>query len=160
MTESPIPFPQPGLRSFIIYDELPAGCISFEIKDAENADHFSAGEFLVVDTSDRKPMHGEMFLVKLHTNRRGDDIRPLECFRRAGMYGNPAASGFAWYLGPTRRHDIKTLGGEVIVRNTRWVDGPYGSDGEGFDYLCGKLVGRIIGIYQPDFRQQMQRIAA
>eukprot|EP00456_Euglypha_rotunda_P005603 TRINITY_DN10947_c0_g1_i3.p3 TRINITY_DN10947_c0_g1~~TRINITY_DN10947_c0_g1_i3.p3 ORF type:complete len:157 (+),score=18.97 TRINITY_DN10947_c0_g1_i3:442-912(+) len=60
---------QPGLRSFIVYDDLPNGCIAFENILRSVGQHVRRGEFVVVDPTDCDPMHGELFLIEWESTR-------------------------------------------------------------------------------------------
>jgi hypothetical protein len=68
MSKSELPTAQqPGLRSFIVYDELPDGCFAFEVEDQQTAPHVRRGEFVAVDQADLVPVSGELFVCAFST---------------------------------------------------------------------------------------------
>lgn len=60
---APLTPQQPGLRSFIVYNDLPDGCIAFEVPDNKTLPHVRAGEFVVIDPTDCDPAEGELFAI-------------------------------------------------------------------------------------------------
>lgn len=143
--------PQPGLRSFIVYDELPEGCIALEVADDSQSPHLNQGEFAVVDTNDREPMHGEMFAIRWS----GEKIGLIEARLRLGRYGtgpNGEMQDDCLWWG-TWRAAIMSLAGAPNVP-CPWGDGPYREH-----HFREKLIGRVVGIYQPDFRLQLREAA-
>lgn len=142
---------QPGLRSFIVYDRLPDGCTAMEIRGDDCLPHIRSGEFAVIDTTDREPINGELFALRYS---RGEpvvaqlslrEIRPTE----AG--GGPIACWWAVSCNRPRSHAERMAWGRS-GRSIPMADGPYGADADGLEYLASKLVGRVVGIYAPDFR--------
>ena len=60
-----LPTPQqPGLRSFIVYDALPAGHAAYPVMDNRNEPHLHVGDIVVVDPNDTMPSDGELFLME------------------------------------------------------------------------------------------------
>jgi hypothetical protein len=57
-------------RALMMFDRLPAGCISFMCTDDYSAPHIRPGEFVVVDTSDRQPRHLELYVIQWENGRR------------------------------------------------------------------------------------------
>lgn len=139
--------PQADLRSFIVYDEMPAGCIAHEVTDRSAEPHFRHGDFAIVDTSDRDPFNGEMFLIEWSNGNRSVveavgreyHIRPRD--------GSAPRDELGWTA--EFRNVVSSLDGSG-ARNMRWFDGPYREE-----HFREKLVGRVIGIYEPDFRKQL-----
>ncbi|WP_126173464.1 hypothetical protein [Altericroceibacterium xinjiangense] len=132
--------PQPGLRSFIVYDEMPKGFITHEQAGDQNSPHMREGEFAVIDTSDRHPMQGEMFLVQWMNGNRS--IMTTEI-----IDGWPG-----WVFSTCRGEMMCNLDGSPD-RRVRWVDGPYK-----LVHAMEKIVGRVVGIYHPDFRAHLKDV--
>lgn len=126
---------QPGLRSFIIYDRLPEGSIAFQVTDGRSLPHIRPGEHVVVDTSDRDPVHGELFLIQWQSGPRVPHV--METFI------NPKIRG--WCVGviapPPMRDGLGRVANDCPGR---WCDFGF-SDA----YLGEAIVGRVIGIYAP-----------
>lgn len=128
---------QPGLRSFIVYDELPAGLAAYPVMSSDCEPHLHFGEMAIIDPNDCEPMDGELFLC-LFDGGRGP--RFIETFL------NPKIPG--WCVGTIQQPAFaKEFGG-------RWCDFPYRSE-----VLSRKLMGRVVGILQPAFSEPL-RIAA
>lgn len=135
---------QPGLRSYIVYDEPPAGCIVFENRRRSVGPHVHTGEFAVVDPTDRDPIHGELFLIEWESTGNRQLVEMMERDRDGSEH--------RWYAVTTQR--MMNLAG-FPSGPTRWGDGPYREPD-----MRKKLVGRVVGIYQPDFRQALEGRAA
>lgn len=138
----------PRLRSFIIYDDLPPGCIAFEAPDDTALPHLRAGEVAVIDTRDQVPMHGEMFLVHYQSSN-----QPclLETTRRV------IEAGPVWWLHPTNRQRSKAELKRRIRCGLGFVlsDGPYDAAPGRDQYVRDLIQGRVIGILEMDFRKRM-----
>lgn len=144
---------QPGLRSFIVYDDLPEGGVVVEITCDTAPPFVKKGDFVIADTSQREPISGELFAVEW-----GDGSREVvELKIRGGYYGNrgqaaPFEYGYRWYI---RVHSpiAAPFSGKAI--SAYQADGPYDAE-----HLKEKIVGRVIGFYEPDFRNWFRRLAA
>ncbi len=66
----PTPAPTQELRALPMFDDLPAGCILHPIVDELTTPHLKPGEFAVVDTTDRRPDLGELFVIQWIGGRR------------------------------------------------------------------------------------------
>lgn len=132
-----------------MYDRLPEDCIAFEVKDNRIAPHLRAGDFAVIDTSDRAPMHGELFVLQWNDGSQ----QVVEIAKHAKPENIVGWDGIADYWNAHWRMTMQTPGQGTSL-SMRWGDGPYREDG-----IASKLIGRVVGIYQPDFRQHL-RIAA
>lgn len=76
--------PQPEYRALVMFDRLPEGCISFLCTDVSSMPHVRPGESVVVDTADREPSAGELFIIKFGEHRSNYHIclasrRPSRC---------------------------------------------------------------------------------
>jgi hypothetical protein len=131
---------QPGLRAYIVYDQVPEGCSVFEVHDNRMSPHVSQGEFVLVDESDRAPMHGEMFVIQWSDG--GRQVVEVNRWHRQDTNG-----GNLWMA---QWQMTMICCGDGSERVMRWGDGPY------FEApFADKLVGRVVGILQPDFRKAL-----
>ena len=147
--------PQPCLRSYIVYNELPAGCIAFEVPDDSSAPFLLAGEFVVIDPEDREPAEGEFFAITWKSDIR-QKWRVVQMHLRAGRYGkgNMFEDGRLWFIGALAPQQMISLTGYPIGKAMRRVDGPF------YDDHCREIShGKIIGIFEPDFRRQLSKAA-
>lgn len=144
---SPRTPPQPGLRSFIIYDELPDGCFALEVDDWQTAPHIRCGEFVVVDSNDVNPVAGELFVCAFSTFYPDEKrLRVMEVSNCHYLPGRFLLSE----VQPQRLFALDGTPGETV----KFMDGPYPPE-----YLSGQLFrGKVIGIYQPDFRRRPAKV--
>lgn len=144
---------QPELRALMMFDTLPAGCIAHLVTDAYSAPHIRPGEFVVVDTKDRQVRHLETYVIEWEGGGRNvceavshefcwtDKTIPPKGWKVrsiSGLRGKAALAAIDKYR--------ERGSGIVELRNLAWCDGPYRSDD---GYLESKLVGCVIGIYEP-----------
>ena len=135
---------QPGLRSFIVYDRLPEGCVAFEVPDDKNLPHLRAGDFVVVDPSDCEPGLGELFAITWKSSFDGRwQIVQTDHWPIPG--GDP--DQVRWGLGAAAAECLVSVCGATSGPRLRWADGPYPED-----YVREITHGKIIGILEPDFR--------
>lgn len=135
---------QPGLRSFVIYDELPPSCIAFEDIEGESFPHIRKGELAVVDTRDRELDEGEMYLIQWQTSSRAT-LAGLT--KRWVNICNPDRSTTPrelWFVGSFAGQQLITIDGKPCGDRIRFMDGPYEDE-----YVRNILLGRVIGIYAP-----------
>ena len=145
--------PQPGLRSFIVYDHIPAGCIAFEMQNDDFDPHIRLGDFALIDTNDRDPIHEEFFLIDWKSRHEDNRYELAMLTLRAGRYGTDAGKcepGFLWFLSSYNPTQHFSLAGKPILPPIRWADGPYQEE-----QAIERILGRVIGIYQPDFRPRL-----
>ncbi len=142
---------QPGLRSFIVYNDLPEGCIAFEVPDDKTLPHVRAGEFVVIDPADCDPAEGELFAITwksdwrqkwqiVQMDLRSDRVRTGDVFEERAL----------WWVGHVAAQELVGADGEGDGRFQRRVDGPYEDE-----YLRDITHGKIVGIYEPDFRTRL-----
>jgi hypothetical protein len=142
---------QPTLRSFIVYDRLPSGCIAYPVTDENNAPHLRIGEVAVIDTNDREPSAGELFAIDWQSG--GSDI--VETWSQqmtAGCGPNgEMIDTVCWKVGASSRPKSyeECLQWLKAGRSGGWVDGPYPTEGPHAGSLNRKLRGRVVGILQP-----------
>ncbi|WP_298090043.1 S24/S26 family peptidase [uncultured Sphingomonas sp.] len=140
---------QPGLRSFIIYDDLPAGCIAFQVPDDSSAPHLHAGEFVVIDPADRDPAEGELFAITWKSNIQ-QDWQIVQMDLREGRYGRNGMmrNDTMWFVGAPAPQAMMSLAGRPVGPALRRCSGPYDDD-----YLRDIAHGRIIGLFQSPYPQ-------
>jgi hypothetical protein len=141
-------------RALMMFDRLPAGCISFMCTDDYSAPHIRPGEFVVVDTSDRQPRHLELYVIQWENGRR---VLCQACDTGRKIIEQPAEN--AWSIGSLRairgRAAIEeyldqesakahATGTIPTLRGLGWGDGWLTASG-----LSRKLVGCVIGLYSP-----------
>jgi hypothetical protein len=130
------------LRALPLFDDVRASQILHPIMDEASAPHLRPGEFAVIDTEDRTPVNGELFLIEWTGGRRAI----VETCLRASW---PRPDGtIPWCAGaynrPRSLEDLdrwRRLGRPLVS-----VDGPYSEE-----HLASKLVGRLVGVFSPSF---------
>lgn len=141
--------PQPDLNSFIVLPRLPEGCVSFIVPDERHEPHLHVGDVAVVDPDDRKPDHGDLFLVQWEGGRK--QIVETRRFSRPGsIVGWDGASEY-WQL--CWNMEMRSIDGGAS-RTTRWADGPYPAD-----HVMPKILGRVVAIMHSAFEDRL-RVAA
>lgn len=130
---------QPGLRSFIIYDQLPTGCDAFEVKGHGSEPHLRDAEFAVIDPADTAPMMGELFAVRFDSGR--EAIVEVGLTDIVSIDGEHSTGWMIYW-----QKELVTACGSG-TRTMRWSDGPYREH-----HLSDKLMGKVVGILEPDFR--------
>lgn len=138
--------PQPGLRSFIVYDEMPDGCFAFVAEDRRGLPHVRPGDIVIVDPSDTSLQHGEMFLIEFDSGRR--QVIDL----RSHVYHHTDGSEHVGWMA-TWNMPFRSLCDEND-REILYGDGPYYPEA-----MERKLVGKIVGFFEPDFRRQLKLAA-
>lgn len=134
-------------RALDVLSTVPAGFIVNRERDDTNAPHIRAGERIIADPADREPIHGELFLIEWSGGRR--DVMQTVLRRETGM---------VQLDGSRRDEDLWTLTGLGFCLS----EGPMRDA-----YLRTKIVGRVIGLYDPTFEVRahglpmaLQRFAA
>ncbi len=140
--------PIPGdVSSLPLMDSLPAGCILHPITDGASWPHLKPGEFAVVDTADRTPCRGELFVIQYSSGRR----LVVEAFRHPRVMDETDGRG-CWCVGSlARARSVEEINQRFAAGDTRHMtyDGPYSRA----EYLAEKLVGRVVGTFAPAFNE-------
>ena len=143
--------PQPGLRSFIVYDDVPEGCFAFQTGEESVAPHIYDSEYAIVSPTDTDPVHGELFLIQWDGGRR----QLVELRLRPGRYhigpNDEAVETSLWWA--MFKWRTRNLAGKEFPLKP-WAEGPYREEN-----IRPKLVGMVVGIYEPDFRKDLRRAA-
>jgi hypothetical protein len=135
----PAPAQQPGLRSFIVCDKLPEGCLAHLVTDSCAAPHLRPGDIAIIDPDDREPFHGELFLMNRKDGSRW--VAATEFFPRPERI--VGYDGTTTYWNVIYQNSVFGLDGRS--RSTgRWFDGPYREAN-----LLPNLVGKVVGILEP-----------
>ena len=145
----------PEYRALMLFDSLPAGCIAVRCDDHFSMPHIRPGEFVVVDTNDRKPRHLETYVIEWNSGRRN----VCEVVASEFNWCDPTIPKTGWSVRSIRgprgraavqdwleRADAITAVTGVVQTFPAWTEGPYRSDD---GYLESNLVGCVIGLYEP-----------
>jgi hypothetical protein len=116
--------PRP-IRALTIFDSLPRNRRTLLIEDDASAPHLKVGEYAVIDTTDRKPQSGELYVIQ-YSN--GPDIVQIRK-NEIGWW----ARDLAGY-----RHTNEKIFGLPVFAGMS--DGPYTPG-----LLKKKLLGRVVG---------------
>ncbi|AWN47144.1 hypothetical protein DK419_13155 [Methylobacterium terrae] len=131
------------LRALPLFDSLPAGCIAHPVADNEAAPHLRLGEFAVIDTVDRDPIHGELFVIRYRSPVYDLGYRDRIVQTNLRVYRSPAGEDVRWWACPYQRpRSLDEL--HQWLNEGRMVglsDGPYCPG-----MLEEKLVGRVVGL--------------
>jgi hypothetical protein len=131
---------QPGLRALTLFDTLPQGHVTFLVTEDGAEPHLRRNEYAVIDTTDREPQHGELYLVQSQSGvRRRYIVHATRSY--ANITGPGAADSEVWWLGDLRgfRQTREKIGNIPIMAGLS--DGPFRAEN-----LQSKLVGRIVGV--------------
>jgi hypothetical protein len=125
--------PEP-IRAFEIIDNVKPGHTLFQQDDDYHHPHLRAGEFAVVDLSDREFQNGELYLVEWNEQSRG-----LYQVTQRALGGSNQGDGI-WF-GPLCK--MKTLPDGSLDRNQTWhmSEGPLEPK-----HLPKYLRGRVVGV--------------
>jgi hypothetical protein len=125
--------------AFPIYEAIPEGCIPWPVRDDRHAPHLQPEEFAVVDPGDRELVSGELYLVQQICG----PILWQVSRRKEGIWFMPLNRPRSWE--ETERIIRETPAMGMIPLHMS--DGPLDPK-----YLPGKLLGRVIGVWQPPSR--------
>ncbi|WP_445191242.1 hypothetical protein ACT009_11630 [Sphingomonas sp. Tas61C01] len=134
---TPAPVQQPGLRSFIVCDRLPLGCLAVTIADEHNLPHLRPGDVAIIDPDDKEPAEGELFCIRW--NDGGRSI--VELWQRAGIFGcgpnREMIETVCWLAcGCNRPRTADELREWMrLGKSGGLVDGPYATEGPNAWYL-------------------------
>jgi hypothetical protein len=136
------------IRALTVFESMPAGCILQAVTDDSCDPHLRVGEFALVDTTDREPQHGELYVMG-HKNIY-DELRCSIHQVRATIERDIRYRKYqAWWYGPLVPAAFPAKGHitmeAAMQRPLRMVltEGPMILKG-----IREKIVGRVIGIYE------------
>lgn len=161
--------PQPEYRALMILPALPKHCTAIMCRDDRSMPHIRAGEWAVVDPSDRTPRHGELLVVRFGPGLYQQHICMVRRRKNVG-WCDQSHGPDGWTIGAVSNDECRRLldrletrkaemshqewaraAIEINNRTGAWVEGPYQDAGKSYDHLCSIIVGSVIGIYAPTF---------
>jgi hypothetical protein len=125
-------------RALTPFDGLTIGLRTFRISTDLLEPHLRAGEYAVVDPSDREIQHGELYLIQWQQGRRevlqvtSDELK---------FCGQPGPSP-CWWLWIIPKEGDGPFG---LPDGCGTADGPYRDDEQGRAHLQSQMLGRVIG---------------
>jgi hypothetical protein len=134
-----------------VYRTLPPNCIAVQVMDRHSLPFIQPGEVVVVDTEDRTPRVGDIYVIEWNGGRRN----VCQARHSAGPWQTKGKDA-RWHVGSMRTitpaefedwfasTDEASRKGMVPQWFGGWAEGPFN-----FDYLESKLVGAVIGLYKP-----------
>jgi hypothetical protein len=123
------------IRALTLFETLPPGYKIFRIVDDASAPHLVEGEFAVIDSIDREPQHGELFLIQWDWGPRRRGIVQLRT-EIVSFLDGPAPAWWVSQLAGFRR--VGSCSGVPLMQGLS--DGPYRAG-----HLRSKLLGRVVG---------------
>lgn len=134
-----------------VYRTLPPHCIAFEVTDRHSLPFIEPGEVVVVDTEDRTPRVGDIYVIEWIGGRRN-----LCQARHSAPPWQRNEPEPVWHVGSMRTTSREEFETWLAAANdaTRkgmvpqwcggWAEGPFDRD-----YLESKLLGAVIGLHKP-----------
>ena len=115
-------------RALTVYGDVPAGCKVVMVLHDGFEPHLRVGEFAVVDTADKEPQIGEIFVLAINSLD-GSVLRLVQI--RKSPPGSIGVTGVMWRWA-LARPGLLTMG-----------DGPYKREA-----WPEKFLGRVVGLFQ------------
>lgn len=131
--------PSVELRALPTFEHLPGGHATFWVNSDGSAPHLNIGEFAVIDTTDRKLQHGELYLKQSDTGLRDRSISQAKLDRsvlRVDDEDEPL-----WVLHQLRGFRRARKLDSGIPLFTGLCDGHYPTS-----WLEEQLLGRVVGV--------------
>src|SRR6476660_5524081 len=135
--------PMADLRALPNFDNLPKGHSTFWVSDDAGAPHLEIGEFAVIDTTDRKLQHGELYVMQGDTGRRKRSIVQAKIDRSGVQFVDDAGeptNEVVWQTCQLRgfRKVGETDSGTPLFTGL--------SDCYPAEWLEDRLLGRVVGV--------------
>lgn len=138
-----------------VYRTLPPSCVPFVVDDDYSFPFIERGECVVIDTEDRTARAGDIYVIQWNGGSRNLCQAMLSRWQKEGE--EPS-----WNVGSMKRATPEELDRFLDdVRNNMskgiptwtggWSEGPFA-----LDHLESKLVGAVIGLYQPDVEKMIR----
>jgi hypothetical protein len=141
--------PQP-IRALTLFETLPPGHKTFRAPDDGSSPHLKEREFAVIDTTDREPQHGELFLMQTPGGPRRRRIVQVS----AGLcqITSTGPKSPVWWLGDLA--GFRRTGSDVagIPLFAGLSDGPYDAAEQ---YLQTQFIGRVVGYAANSFGHRL-----
>jgi hypothetical protein len=150
---------QPDLRAFVVFNELPSGCIAHLVTDDRTLPVLRPGDTVVIDTADCEPTHRDLFVMDYGKGSERPRRVVVEMALRQHTNGTRSFNG--WWSHPLYRPRSNEEAAEWAAagRPMYFSDGPICSESaSGMAYLRAAIVGRVIGILEPNFAEPMRQI--
>jgi hypothetical protein len=129
--------PTDEYSALTMHDVVPAGCIAVLVDSDAFEPHLHAGEFAIVDTTDKERQVGELYVITIENRARGPKPTIVELIK--GFRRNDVSPIGVWYAFSFSRR-VALGGGQY----GRMVDGPLG-----FEHWPDKCRGRVVGVMAP-----------
>ncbi len=142
MSALPMPLPAPGdgPRAYPITSDMPAGHTVVYVDDDRHWPHLKSGEYVLIDTTDRAIVFGELYLLRQH---RGPMIwqickTPAIYQEVPGSPDRPTA-----FMRPLNNPPPRKLAnGTWDIAGCHFSDGPIYMDA-----LVVRIIGRVVGLF-------------
>lgn len=139
MANLPVAQRQTAAQSFVVFDQLPEGCLLFQVPDDRCEPIFIDGELVVIDPRDSAPEFGSLFLCKYKSAVTQSIVEMV-----------PSPRGSVMLVSPRRPQSVE----EILACAERGFipalgDGPYELEGPHAWYLGSIIQGKVIGLYSP-----------
>jgi len=126
--------PAPEYRALKVFDKLPPGCWLLAVPNDDSHPHLRCAEFAVVDTNDREPARGELFVIRYNGGTPRERLAIVMLFARECQYSSSKFTG--WWSGSLCERQRLPDG-----TPSRYVDGPLLVD--------AMRERRVIGVWGP-----------
>jgi hypothetical protein len=115
-------------RALTPFKRLPQAHKTFLVPDDASAPHLMPGEYAVVDTTDRDPQNGELFLIQ-HEKGRREIVQARSRYTRISGIGEAWRPELVWWVADLR--GVRRAPGDWCETSYGYVglsDGPYRPD--------------------------------
>jgi hypothetical protein len=146
--KQPAPAQSP-LRALTFFETLPPGHKTFRVPDDGSSPHLKEREYAVIDTTDREPQHGELFLKASSSGRSRRSIVQVKA-DMLQFTGVDTESPVWWLCDLAGFRQIDDMGGIPIFAGMS--AGPYDAAEQ---YLQTQLIGRVVGYAANSFGHLM-----
>jgi hypothetical protein len=141
--KQPAPAQSP-LRALTLFETLPPGHKTFRVPDDGSSPHLKEREYAVIDTTDREPQHGELFLKASSLGRRSRSIVQVRAgmcqISRTEITGTEPETNVWWLSDLAGFRQIDDMEGIPIFAGM--TSGPYDAAEQ---YLQTQFIGRVVG---------------
>lgn len=162
MPNKPVPAAgrsMPAPSSLICYQSLPHGRVTFMVRDGHSMPFIRPGEWVVVDTTDTTPRDGDVYVIEWDSGKR--DLCQASISRTKFLNHDGST---VWTVHSIRRMDSEQVKAWFEAQRNNPAGGaamfPGGWTEGWFDitHLSSKLVGAVIGIFQPNFEGPLRTV--
>jgi len=136
---TPAPAMQPGLKPFIVYDQVPAGLAAYPVTNNHHAPLLRAGDWVIYDPTDREAVHGELYVLRWQS---GDRIPQVV---EVGLQKEDRWAVGARHRGVNAKELVFGNIGEIV-----------GDSGYRAAQLTERFLGRVVGLLEPASEPMLQ----